>query len=514
MKKAISLVLIALLLISSLAACTNGGSNDSDTTATTPVAKDSIIWAQSSDVTSLDFHQGKNPASFDVTCNMFDTLVAWDEQNNVIPWLAESWEFLDEDSLQMNLRKGVLFHDGVEMKASDVKFTYDRALASTIVRNNFSWLESVDVVDDYTIVINTKGAYTPVLNALCSPLTGIMPEHLLSADDNAMAANPVGTGPYRFVERKEGEYVKMEAYEDYWNGAPKTKYLEMRVVPEASQRATLLETGEVDVAYDILASDVNRIESNANTKMLKDASFKVFYLTVNVNSGTTPLTDARVRKAIEYAIDKDSLCSSVMYSYATPINSLVGPGVFGYDNSIPANIYDVEKAKELLAEAGYPDGFDMTIWVQSSDQTRQEACVIMQDMLSEVGITVTVEPMDGSVMDDTIVKGGDFDACSSMYYNLMGDADYVLYSNISPESTSNLSHYNNENVMSMLLNARSMTDDAERAAVYSEISKIMADDRPYIPLWAYQNLVGLGSHVEGFRLSPITAYRYEYVTVE
>lgn len=233
--------------------------------------------------------------------------------------------------------------------------------------------------------------------------------------------------------------------------------------------------------------------------------------TLGVASGTKALNDSRVRQAIEYAIDKDALCSSVMYGYATPAASLVGPGVFGYDDSATANIYNIEKAKELLSAAGYPNGFEMSVWVQSADQTRQEACVVLQDMLSEVGITVSVEPMDGTVMDDTIVKGGDFDACSSMYYNLMGDADYVLYSNISPESTSNLSHYNNPDVMAKLLAARSLTDDAERAAVYKEISSIMAVDRPYIPLWAYQNLVGVRSGVSGFQLNPITAYRYENV---
>ena len=156
--------------------------------------------------------------------------------------------------------------------------------------------------------------------------------------------------------------------------------------------------------------------------------------------------------------------------------------------------------RSLLSEAGYADGFEMSIWVQSSDQIRQEACVIIQSMLEEVGITVTVEPMDGTVMDDTIVKGGDFAACSSMYYNLMGDADYVLYSNISPESTSNLSHYSSEAAMEKLLAARSLTDDAARAAVYAEISAIMAQDRPYIPLWAYQNLVGVRTGVQGLSL--------------
>lgn len=440
MKKIFSALLTVCMLLGCLSACGSKNPSTSDDGSATTGAKDTIVFAQASDITSLDFHVGKNPATYDVTCNIFDTLVTWDADINVIPHLAESWEFLDEDSLQMHLRKGVLFHDGQELTAEDVKYTFDRAMNSTIVKNNFSWLESVDVVDEYTVVINTKGAYTPVLNALCSPLAGIMPKHLLEQNDEALTTNPVGTGPYKFVERKEGEYVKLEANENYWGGTVATKYLEMRVVPEASQRSTLLETGEIDIAYDVPPSDVDRLNANEATTVLSAPSFKVFYVTINCNSGTKALNDSRVRQAIEYAIDKEALCASVMYGYATPVASLIGPGVFGYDASATANIYDIEKSKELLSAAGYPDGFEMSIWVQSSDQTRQEACVILQDMLSEVGITVSVEPMDGTVMDDTIVKGGDFDACSSMYYNLMGDADYVLYSNISPESTSNLSH--------------------------------------------------------------------------
>lgn len=533
MKKALALLMTVALFACSFAACqqnetpdptpaqqdqNNGQSNEQpsqpDNSAQPSGAqKESVVWAQPSDITSLDFHVGKNPASFAVTCNIFDTLVTWDAENKVIPHLASEWEFVDEDSLQLKLREGVLFHDGEELTAEDVQYTLTRAKNSTIVKNNFSWLDSVDVVDEYTVVVNTIGAYAPVLNALCNPLAGIMPKHLLEADDEAMAKNPVGTGPFKFVERKEGEYVKMEANESYWNGTVASKYLEMRVVPEASQRATLLETDEIDIAYDMLASDVERLNSGEKATVLSAPSFKVFYLTINCNSGTAALQDARVRQAIEYAIDKDALCSAVMYGYATPVSSLVGPGVFGYDAAPTANLYDVEKAKSLLSEAGYADGFEMSIWVQSSDQIRQEACVIIQSMQEEVGITVTVEPMDGTVMDDTIVKGGDFAACSSMYYNLMGDADYVLYSNISPESTSNLSHYSSEAAMEKLLAARSLTDDAARAAVYAEISAIMAQDRPYIPLWAYQNLVGVRTGVQGFVLSPITAYRYENVAV-
>lgn len=255
MKRLVSLALSAALVLSLLAGC--GNSTDPQTTGTattggnegTGEAKDTIVWAQSGDINSLDFHVGKQYLSYGVTCNIFDTLVSWDADNNVIPMLATEWEFLDEDSIQFKLREGVTFHDGEPFTAEDVKYTYERARDHTIVKNNFSWLESVDVVDDYTVVINTIGAYSPVLNALCSPLCGIMPKHLMEANENAMAEFPIGTGPYKFVERAEGEYIKMEANEDYWGGTPKTKYLEMRVVPETSQRSVLLETGEIDFAY-------------------------------------------------------------------------------------------------------------------------------------------------------------------------------------------------------------------------------------------------------------------------
>ena len=520
MKRLVSLALSAALVLSLLAGC--GNSTDPQTTGTattggnegTGEAKDTIVWAQSGDINSLDFHVGKQYLSYGVTCNIFDTLVSWDADNNVIPMLATEWEFLDEDSIQFKLREGVTFHDGEPFTAEDVKYTYERARDHTIVKNNFSWLESVDVVDDYTVVINTIGAYSPVLNALCSPLCGIMPKHLMEANENAMAEFPIGTGPYKFVERAEGEYIKMEANEDYWGGTPKTKYLEMRVVPETSQRSVLLETGEIDFAYDVLPSDVERLNGNENLQVLEDVSFKTFYLTLNCTSEDTPaLQDARVRMAIECAIDKDTLCDAVMYGYAEPIGTLLAPGVFGYSESVPANTYDVERAKELLAEAGYADGFSMSIWVQSSDQTRQEACIVIQDMLREVGIEASVEPMDSQVMDDRMVKGEDFGMSSSMWYNLIGDADYAYYSNISPESTSNFAHYNNPELLQELLDARSIQDDTQRAAVYDHIGQVLSEERPYIPMWSYNNLVGASKTQEGFQMNPVSAYRYENVVV-
>ena len=268
MKRLVSLALSAALALSLLAGC--GNSADPQTTGTAPAggnegtgeAKDTIVWAQSGDINSLDFHVGKQYLSYGVTCNIFDTLVSWDADNNVIPMLATEWEFLDEDSIQFKLREGVTFHDGEPFTAEDVKYTYERARDHTIVKNNFSWLESVDVVDDYTVVINTIGAYSPVLNALCSPLCGIMPKHLMEANENAMAEFPIGTGPYKFVEWKRGDQLEFTAFEDYYLGAPKIKNVIWKIIPEGSSRTIALEAGEVDMLVEVENMDVERMQRN------------------------------------------------------------------------------------------------------------------------------------------------------------------------------------------------------------------------------------------------------------
>lgn len=520
MKRTFSLILAGLMLLTLVAGC--GSSEESQApsseaaqsgeAAAQGTPKDTIIWAQSGDINSFDFHVGKQPLTFDVTCNMFDCLVKWDADGKVVPALAESWEFLDEDTIQFKLRQDVTFHDGTPMTAADVKYTYDRARDHTIVKNNFSWLESTDIVDDYTVNINTIGAFAPVLNALTSPLAGIMPKHIMEENENAMAEHPIGTGPYKFVEWKQGEYVKMEAYEDYWGGVPKTKNLIMQVIPEASQRTILLETGAIDVAYDVLPVDASKLEENPNTKIMHAPSYKTLYFSINSNSSNPALANPKVRQALEMAIDKTGIADAILYGYAIPTGSNIAPGVFGFDPDLPADRYDVEGAKKLLAEAGYADGFDLKIWT-ATNQDYQETCVAIQEMFRQIGVNATIDVMDNQVMIDRMVGGEDYDLSCSMWYNLQGDADYVLYSNNAPDSTSNFANYNNPEVMDLIMEARKQTNEADRAATYHKVVEILEEDRPQIPLFAYENVVGLGAGVEGFELSPITAYRYENVVV-
>jgi len=443
---------------------------------------------------------------------MFDCLVKWDADGNVVPMLAESWEFMDEDSIQFNLRKDVKFHDGEPMTADDVKYTYDRARDHAIVKNNFSWLESTEKIDDYTIVINTKGPFAPVLNALTSPLAGIMPKHIMEKNENAMAEHPIGTGPFKFVEWKQGESVTMVANEDYWAGAPKTKNLIMKVIPESSQRTVLLETGAIDIAYDILPADVSKLEENPDTKVLHQASYKTLYFSLNSNSSNEALGNKNIRKALEMAIDKEGISEAVLYGYGVPTGSNIAPGAFGFDETLQTDYYNPEEAKKIIADEGYANGFDLKIWVQQN-QDYQETCVAVQEMFRQVGVTASIEVMDSQVMTDRMVGGEDYDIAINMWYNLQGDADYVLFSNNSPDSASNFANYDNPEVIKLIMEARKQTNDEDRKATYGEVVKILRTDLPQIPLFAYENLVGIGKGVDGFQLSPITAYRYENVCV-
>ena len=223
MKKVLTLVLVLCLALTA-AACGGGGEESGG------AAKDTLTWVQAADVTSLDPHVGKETPAVTVTSQIFDTLLTMDENNEPAPLLAESFEQLDERTYEFKLRQDVKFHDGEAMTADDVVFSLNRARESNYVSYVVDAISEVEKKDDYTVIVKTKEPYSPLLSALTVPFTAIVPQHAVEADEDAFALNPIGTGAYKFVEWKQGEYAKLEANPDYFQGAPKTQNLVMKVV--------------------------------------------------------------------------------------------------------------------------------------------------------------------------------------------------------------------------------------------------------------------------------------------
>ena len=517
-KRGLALFCVAAMAVSSLAGCGGGSAEGeaqavqgSEADSSEGGLKDTITFAKGTDVTSLDPHIGKQLAAFSVTCNMFEQLVALDDNMEPQPSLAESWEQINDLEWRFNLRKDVTWHNGEPFTADDVKFSYERMQAMASVANNIAFLDTVTVEDEHTVILKTKYPYSSLLAGISTPPCSIVPKSVVEADEDGFALNPIGTGPYKFVEWKPDESVTMEAYDGYWGEPAKTQYLVMKVVPEATQRSIMLETGEIDVAYDIAPNDVARLEETEGLSVLIGDSMKISNLHFNCSSDG-PIGDKRVRQAIAYAIDRQGIVDGVLSGIGQAGILPVSKSAVGFDDTIEPIPYDPEQAKALLAEAGYPDGFECTLWVDD-DQVYTEVATVIQSMLQEVGITMNIETMKQATKQDRLVNHQDFDLNMSFQNNIVGDADYSLYSNLTADSASNFSYYVNPEVEELILKERSTFDEEDRQAIFHDIYTIIMDELPIYNLYDEQICVGVSDKVQGLTLNKIGAHKYQNVTV-
>ncbi len=474
-------------------------------------AKDTLVFAQGADVTSMDPHIGKETPAIMVTNQFFDTLMTT-EGGEVEGQIAESWEFLSDTEIQFNLRKDITFHDGSKLTAEDVKFSLDRAIASTAVAYIVNFISEVELVDEYTVIVRTAKPYAAALRNLAHPSSAIVPKAYVEKDEEFFRLNPVGSGPYKFLEWKQGDSVKMVAFDAYYAGAPKTKFVTMKVVPEAAQRTIALETGEIDLSTDILANDVARVKGNDKLQFFEVPGLSCWYISMNTTKA--PFDNKLVRQAIRYAIDAPTIIDAIMYGAGQPAGDLIAPDVFGYAGDEPYPC-DVEKAKELLKEAGYENGFTCKLWV-NDNQIRVEVCQAIQGMLMDVGIDASIDVMEfGSFIERT--SKGEHDMAYFGWTTSTADADYTYYPlthSSQKGAPGNRSFIAMPEVDKLLEEARSSTDEAVRKAAYAALEDILQDESPNAPLF-YSTLNAAASKgLSGFVMDPAGYHKLENVVVE
>ncbi len=507
MKKMLTLALICCLVLSA-AGCGGGGGEGSSEGA----VKDTLVWVQNADVTSLDPHIGKETPAVTVTCQIFDTLLTMNEDNEPSPLLAESYEQIDERTWKFKLREDVTFHDGEPMTAEDVVFSLNRARNSNYVSYVVDAISEVTAEDDYTVVIKTAEPYAPLLASLTVPFTAIVPQHAVEADEEGFKTAPIGTGPYKLVEWKQGEYTKLEANPDYFLGEPKTKNLEMRVVPEASQRVIAIETGEADLAYGISANDSRRVEEDSNLQLFKTPSQSVAYLTLNENN--EKFADKRVRQAIRYAIDKPTIVETMLYGAGEPADSVIPPNAIGFSDQVVAYEYNIEKAKELMAEAGYEDGFTCTLSV-TDDPVKNEICQVIQSQLKEIGIECKIQVKEYGTWIDELGTGS-HEMSFSGWVCVTGDADYTYYSLFHSTQVGyagNDAFLKDDDVDKLVIAARETADLDERLDYYGQLEVLLGDLSPYVPLYYESINVGATKNVKNFTADPNGYHRLRNVEV-
>ena len=541
-KKVIALSLVAAMAVSA-AGCsksgqtsTEGGSAQTEagskgaeaggSTGGSGEYKDTLVWAQGADVTSLDPHQGKETPAVEVTDQIFDTLTVVDAATGELqPQIAESWDQNSDTSYTFHIRQGVKFHDGSEVKAEDVKFSLDRAINSAAVSYIVDFIDKVDVVDDYTVNVELKAPYAPALRNLSVPFAAIVPKAVVEADEEAFKLHPIGTGPYKFVEWKQGDSVTLERFDDYYAGPAETQKLVMKVIPEASQRTIALETGEVDLAYDLLPNDLEKVRSNSDLQLFEAPSLTCYYISMNMNKA--PYDDQKVRDAVNYAIDRQLIIDTIASGSGEPADAIIAPAVFGYF-SPGAYEYDPEKAKSLLAEAGYPNGFETSIWVNDNQtrverseehtselQSRPHISYAVQAMLQDVGITCNIEVMEfGSFISRT--SAGEHDMGYFGWVTSTTDADYTYYSlehSSQQGAAGNRSFIADPEVDKLIETGRTSADESVRLKAYEDLAVKLKEVNNNAPIYYSTITAGANAKVEGFVMDPIGYHKLEHVKV-
>lgn len=486
---------------------------EEETVKEQPKVRDTIVVAQGADATSLDPHATNDQTSSRVYVQLYDTLVKTDLDMEIVPGLAKSWEQLDSLTTVFKLREGVKFHNGEELKAGDVKFTIDRMLKFPRVQHIVQAVDRVEVVDDYTVKVITREPFGALLKHLSHTSASILNEKAVTEGEEGYGMEPVGTGAFSFVKWDAGDKIVLRANEEYFRGAPEIKNLVFKRIPEGSGRTIALERGEVDIVYDIGPIDVGAVKGNADLILVEEVSLSMVYLGFNMKR--EPYNNLKVREAIGYAIKVDDIINAVLVGQGIEANSPIGPKVFGHNANIKPPKHDIEKAKALLAEAGYPNGFKTRIWT-NDDQIRVQVARLIKAQLEQVGIKADINIVEwGRYLDKT--ARGEHEMFLLGWVSVTGDADYGLYGlfhSTTQGGAGNRSFYVNPQVDDLLDRAKLSTDNDERIALYGEAQELVQRDLPIRALYHQFQNAGIQNDIEGFNLNPTGRHRIYGVRIK
>ncbi len=492
------------------------------------------------DATSLNPLVATDGQSYIAEWPMFDSLLELDQNLNVRPLLAESWE-VSRDGLTytFKLKKGVRWHDGKPFTARDVAFTFYAVLDPKVTTPHRAYFDAlvgfpeltnkdnpkrpedlaqkpIDVLDDYTVRFRLRYPYGAFLAVLVNPRAGIIPEHLLKGVDlNTAEFNrkPVGTGPFRFVEWRRGERLVMEANAQYHGGRPALDRLIYRVIPDAVVLLQELRAGGVDFIESPPLTEVARLKQTQGLQVLVADNTSYNYL--GYRQDLPPFDDMRVRRAFYHAVDAGTLVRQVLQGYAAPATGQFPPSSWAFDPSVKGYPFDPARAKALLAEAGWkpgPDGvlvkdgkrLSFSLRHDQANQAVKDTAVVLQEYLKNVGAEARLEPLDWP----TFVKklfASDFEAICVGWTNFH-DPDPFAYTiwHSSQWKGRNFAHYKNPKVDEVLEAARRAGSQAERKRHYAEFSKLLMADAPYVFLYFPQQVYVTRQGYEG--LVPIPTY--------
>ena len=542
----LAIIICELLLVVSLSGCQE---------TTPPVTEKVLIFACAGDADKLDPADVTDGESTARTDSIFEGLVEYKEGSAEIqPCLATSWVISpDGKNMTFTLRQGVKFHDGTDFNADAVVFSFERQYNTSHPYHQygewaywgymFSDIQKVEKIDNYTVKIVLSRPNAAIMTSLAMFTVAIVsPANAEKWKEDAFK-NPCGTGPFKFVEWVKDDHITVEAFDDYWRGAPKLDKVIYRVITDPSARLLAIQAGEIHGMEFPDPASFATIQANANLQLLTKEGMTVGYLALNCGYGYNdtnsngmhdddepwvktpgyfePFTNKSVRQAINYAIDKESIVTNLYKGTAIVAVNGMPPFMLGHNDDIVDYTYDPDRARELLTEAGYQNGFNTTFWVMPVSRPYMfdpaKIGEAIQGYLAAVNITVEIFQIDWSTYLER-TQAGEHPMCLLGWTGDNGDPDNfmnVLYgaNQCTLGTAGNVAFYNNTEVQELLSAALQTYDTAERARLYEDAQEIIHEDAPFVYLaHANQNLV-FRKNIQGFVLNPTARYFFYPVDI-
>ena len=471
-----------------------------------------LIFGRGGDSIILDPSRITDGESAKVCDMIYDTLVQYREDTTDIePALAETWSSsADGLTWTFQLRQGVQFHDGTSLNADVAVFSLARP---NVVLGNFydEFIDQIIAIDKFTIQIQLKAPYAPFLSTMTNTGTSIVSPAAVRHFGENFGNNPIGTGPFKFVQWDRNDKIVLAANGTHWAGKPSVDKFIFRSIPDNSVRLTELQQGNIHAMEFPNPDELPLIQSDPRLELVMQPSLNVGYLAMNTEK--PPFDNLKVRLAINYAINKVEIIEHLYQGLAVPAKVPIPPTLWSYDETIEDYPYDPELAKQLLAEAGYPNGFETTLWALPVPRPYipdgQALAEILQAELQNIGISVEIVTYDwGTYLDK--IKNGEHDI-AMLGWSSGADPDnffyYLLSKTTAQKPALNVAFYQSDEMQEVLERARMSTDRNERIELYQQAQAIFHRDVPWVPLAHAQRLLVIDRRVQNLKLAP-TGWKY------
>ena len=487
-------------------------------------AKD-VVFAVASTFTTTDPYDANDTLSQAMAKSFYEGLYGFDKDMKMIPVLAESYEVTNDGlTYTVKLKKGIKFHDGTDFNAAAVKANFDRVTNpdNKLKRYGlYSNIAKTEVVDDYTAKITLKTAFSAFLNNLAHPSGVMISPAAMAKYGKDISANPVGTGPFKFVEWQRTDYLKVAKFDGYWKkGYPKVDTITWKPVVDNNSRAAMMQTGEAQFTFPVPYEQADTLKAKPELEVVAGPSIVIRYLSMNTQQ--KPFDNPKVREAIAYAINKDALAKVAFSGYAFAAEGVVPQGV-EYSVKLGPWPYDLAKAKKLLAEAGYPNGFETELWSAYNHSTAQKVTQFLQQQLGQIGIKAKITLLEAGQRVEKVESWPDpATAPVRLYYvgwsSSTGEADWairpLLASSSFPPSLFNTAYYKSDKVDGDIKSALATTDKTQKAKFYRDAQEQIWKDAPWAPLVVEKLLSAHNKKLTGVYTMPDASFNFTEVDLK